>query len=153
MRAELVGEAARERIYAAPPGRVPPPLLDNQVLVTGEQYERVLRLQRHGFEVAVSDSPLEQGALYCARHPYARKLGAVIGGIAGRFEAYNVLVRPNPGAYDPESRVQTEAEARAMDKKVRWLFKGFWMEVGWGGEEGLGDAAVALALSKRTRRE
>jgi hypothetical protein len=151
VRAELVGEAARERIYAAPPGQVSPPLLDNQVLLTGEQFERTLRLQRHGFEVAISDSPLEQGMLYCPRHPYSGNLKAVIGDISKQFKTYNILVRADPGTYDPESRAQrTEAEARALGRKARKLFKGFWAEVGWGDEEKLGDAVVRLALSKRT---
>jgi hypothetical protein len=57
--------------------------------------------------------------------------------------------------YDPESRTQkTEAEARALDKNVRKLFGDkFWMEINWDGEEKLGDAVVALALSKRLKKK
>jgi predicted ATPase len=156
IRTELVGEAAREdHIYDSPPGTVAPPLLDNQVLLAGQQFERILRLQRHGFEAAVSDSPLELGLLYCAGHPYAKNLMGVIGDTAKRFETYNIFVRATPGVYDPESRTQrTEAEARALDKPSRKLMKDkFWMEVGWDEEEKLGDALVALVLSKKPKKK
>lgn len=155
LRTELVGEAARENhIYGSAPGTVAPPLIDNQILLAGQQFERVLRLKRHNFEVAVSDSPLEQGMLFCEGHPYAKNLGGVVKDVAKYFEAYNVFVRPRPGSYDPESRLErTEAEARARDKKARKLMKKFWMEIGWDDEEKLGDAVVALALSKRKKRK
>ena len=155
VRTELVGEAAREEhIYPGNPDRAPAPLLDNQVLVAGQQFERVLRLQRHGIEVAVSDSPIEQGLLYCADHPYFEGLTKTVYEIAGYFETYNVFINPKPGCYDPESRVQrTEAEARAHDKTVRKLMKNkFWAEYGWEDWDVLGDAAVALALSKRPKK-
>lgn len=152
VRTELVGESAREHhIYNTPPDRVAAPLLDNQVLLAGQQFERTIRLQRHNFEAAVSDSPMEQGLLYCADHPYFENLKGVIDDTAKYFETYNVWINPRPGCYDPESRVQrTEAEARAHDKTVRKLMKNkFWMEVNWDEEEKLGDAVVALALRKR----
>jgi AAA domain len=155
LRVELTSEAAREHIYTYPADRVPVQLLDNQVLNFGQQYERALRLKRHNFEVAISDSPLEQQALYIKGHPYEKTLTAVIEDCAKQFETYNIFIKPNPGVYDPESRLQkTEAEARALDKTVRKLLKNnFWMEVNWDEEVKLGDAVVALALSKRPKRK
>jgi hypothetical protein len=154
IRMELVGEAAREdHIYKSTPGTVAPALLDNQILLAGQQFERMLRLQRHGFEVGVSDSPIEQGLLYCDGHSYAKNLKGVIGDAAKQFETYNVFIKPVPGSYDPESRVQrTEAEARALDAPSRKLMKDIWMEVEWNDEEKLGDAVVKLALSKRPKK-
>jgi hypothetical protein len=154
LRTELVSEAAREHhIYTYPADRVPQQLLDNQVLNFGQQFERVMRLQRHGFEVAIADSPLEQQQLYFEGHHYEKSLQAVIADCAKLFETYNVFIQPRPGSYDPESRLQkTEKEARALDKGVRRFMKNkFWMEVGWDQEEKLGDAVVALALSKRPK--
>jgi predicted ATPase len=150
-RVELTSEAAREHIYTYPADRVPVQLLDNQVLNFGQQYERALRLKRHNFEVAISDSPLEQQALYIKGHPYEKTLKAVIADCAKQFDTFNIFIKPNPGVYDPESRLQkTEAEARALDGNVRRLLKNnFWMEVNWDEEEKLGDAVIALALSKR----
>ncbi len=152
LRTELTSESAREHhIYTYPADRVPQQLLDNQVLVFGQQFERVLRLQRHGFEVALCDSALQQQAIYFKGHPYEKNLKAVTLDAAKLFESYNVFINPKPGTYDPESRLQkTEAEARAMDAEVREVMENnFWMEIGWDDEEKLGDAVVALALSKR----
>jgi hypothetical protein len=152
IRTELIGEAAREdHIYKSTPGTVAPALLDNQILLAGQQYERILRIRRHGFEVGVSDSPIELGLLYCDGHPYAESLKGVVGDVARGFETYNIFIKPRPGNYDPESRTQrTEAEARALDAPSRELMKNkFWMEVGWDEEEKLGDAVVKLALEKR----
>jgi hypothetical protein len=150
-RVEFVGEAAREEhIYDAAPGSVAPPLLDNQVLLAGQQYERVLRLKRHSFEVAICDSPLIQGILYCQGHFYAKNLQRTIRNLENEFDTYNIFIRPRPGSYDPESRVQrTEAEARALDKDVKKLIKKFWMEVGWDDEEKVADAVIKLAASER----
>jgi nicotinamide riboside kinase len=156
IRTELTSEAAREHhIYEYPPDRVPQQLLDNQVLVVGQQYERVLRLKRHSFEVAICDSSLEQQTLYFKGHPYEKSLKVVVADCAKRFETYNVYIHPTPGSYDPESRVQkTEAEARAFDKQVRKVMKNnFWMEIGWDEEEKLGDAVVALALKARKKKK
>src|SRR5271157_1067491 len=154
LRTELTSESAREHhIYTYPADRVPQQLLDNQVLVFGQQFERVLRLQRHGFEVAICDSALEQQAIYFKGHAYEKNLKAVTKDTAKLFESYNVFITPKPGTYDAESRLQkTEAEARAMDAGVREVMgNNFWMEIGWEDEEKLGDAVVALALSKRPK--
>jgi predicted ATPase len=156
IRAELVGEAAREHhIYDSMPGNVAPPLLDNQVLLAGQQFERILRLQRHNFEVAVNDSPLIQGMLYCEGQAYHDHLKKTIRSVEPYFETYKIMIHPRPGSYDPESRVQrTEKEARALDATVVKLAKGkFWQEVGWENWEALGDAVVALALSKRKTKK
>lgn len=144
-----MGEAAREHIYDSVSGQTSPPLLDNQVLLAGEQYERTLRLKRHGIEVAVSDSPLIQGLLYCEGHPYYEHLKKTIQSIEPGFDTYNVLIRPRPGNYDPESRRQTEAEARALDATVRELVGKFWLEVNWDQEEYLGDRVIQLVRSTR----
>ena len=151
IRAELVSEAAREHhIYQYPADRVPEQLKDNQVLVFGEQYERVLRLQRHNFEVAVCDSSLEQQQIYFKGHLYEKSLKAVVDDCAKHFDTYNVFIHPDPGKYDPESRTQrTETEARSLDKIVRELMGNFWLEINWDQESLLGDRAVQLVLSKR----
>jgi molybdopterin-guanine dinucleotide biosynthesis protein len=156
IRTEVTAEASREHhIYVYPPDRVPDQLRDNQVLVFGQQFERIKRFQRHGFEVALCDSALEQQTMYYEGHPYAKNLAKVAADCAKQFETYNVFIHRTPGTYDAESRLQkTEAEAVAFDKKVRKLFNNkFWMEVGWNQLEELGDAVVKLALSKRKKKK
>jgi hypothetical protein len=149
-RFELVGEAAREHhIYDSVPGFCAPPLLDNQVLLAGQQYERILRLKRHKFQVAVSDSPLVQGLLYCKDHHYASNLLRVIRDVENDFETYNIFIHPRPGSYDPESRVQrTEKEARALDREVCALVGPFWLEVKWGQEKKMANRVLKLLAEK-----
>ena len=153
IRTEVTMEASREHhIYVYPPGQVPPQLLDNQVLVFGQQFERIKRFDRHKFEVVLCDSALEQQTMYYEGHPYAANLKKVAADCAKQFETYNVFINRTLGVYDPESRVQrTEADAIAFDKKVRKLFRNkFWREVTWDQVEKLGDEVIALALSKRS---
>lgn len=152
IRTEVTMEASRENhIYVYPPDRTPVQLLDNQVLVFGQQFEKIKSKERHGFEVVLCDSALEQQTMYYEGHPYAANLKKVAADCAKQFKTYNVFIHRTPGVYDAESRLQkTEAEAVAMDKKVRKLFGDkFWKEVTWNEIEKLGDDVVALALSKR----
>lgn len=154
IRTEVTGEASRDHIYAYPADRVPLQLLDNQVLVVGQQFEKIKKFHRHNFEVVLCDSALEQQTMYFEGHAYAKNLKLVMADCARQFETYNVFIHRTKGVYDPESRVQrTEAEAIAFDGKVRRLFKNrFWKEVKWNEIEELGDAIVALALSKRPKK-
>ncbi len=150
VRADLIYEPSRDLIYGGVPNTVPPQLLDNQLLMVGQTYERALRLKRHGFEAAVSDSPIVQCLLYCKSHDYYENLKRAIKDVEHHFDIYNVFIHPRPGSYDPESRTQrTEAEARAMDATVRELVDDFWLEINWDQESLLGDRAVQLVLSKR----
>ena len=150
LRTELIYEPSRDLIFGGYPDRPPHQLLDNQVLMVGETYERALRLKRHGIDVAVSDSPIVQCLLYCQGHPYYENLKRVIRDIEQSFDIYNVFIHPEAGCYDPESRTQkTEAEARALDMTVRDLIKDFWLEINWDQESLLGDRAVELVRSIR----
>lgn len=136
-RVELVGEAAREIIYTGNPHSTPHPLIDNQVLLAGLQYERVLRLQRHGIQVAITDSPLLQGTMYCQKDSYHNALKECIQHLKA-IPTLNVFIKRTKGKYDPESRVQrTEAEAVAFDNEVRNLLGPFWAETSWNKEEDL----------------
>lgn len=121
-RAELVGEAAREIIYDRNPGVTAAQLIDNQLLITGLQAERVKRLERHGIEVAISDSPLRMGLLYVQEHDMRWALQSAIEAFNKDFQhQYNVLVQRTRGKYDKESRAQTESEAIKLDKKIEAL--------------------------------
>lgn len=144
LRAEFVGEAARlDHIYDSTPGVVPPPLLDNQPLIAGQQYERIKRLARHGIEVAVSDSAIVMGILYCTTPMHKQLLEPMLHHMMREFNSVDIFVNRRPGTYDAESRVQKdEAEAAAFDAKVRSLHH--WdMETSWGQESQLADQLVS----------
>ena len=145
-RTEFVGEAAREEhIYDSVPGQIAPPLLDNQVLLLGQQYERIIRLRRHGMEVLISDSPLIQGLMYCEGQFYYNPLFDLARVLEKDFKTVNVFVQRKRGCYDAESRNQgTEEEAAAFDDKVKLLFGTFWKTTFWGYEEHLAVDAIKL---------
>lgn len=146
--AELVGEAARDFIYAQ--GKAA--LYDNQFLIGGLQWERLYRLYRCGIEVAISDSPLIQGLLYASHMPYYNELKALLQQCDSQFPAYNVFVH-RTAPYVEKNRNQTEAESDALIPKIRQLVPNFWLEVE-GNTEGLttlrtGALALAAGLLRR----
>ena len=139
-RAEFVGEAAREdHIYRHAPGVVPPALQDNQALLAGQQYERVKRLERHGVQVAVTDSPIIQGLLYEVNPNKQRALEPLLRLLQNEFLSINIFANRMSGTFDAESRVQkTEEEAMAFDDKTYSLLH--WdLETEWGMESSLAD--------------
>lgn len=151
-RTELVGEAAREIIYNSDPSVTAPQLIDNQLLLAGMQYERLLRLKRHGIEVAISDSPLIQGVLY-APQEQQHELHALLGSFARGFNHTNVLIERELGHYDKESRAQTEAEAVLLDVKTKELLFGIDSPINmkWGEERQLADTLIDLQKIDRAR--
>lgn len=144
LRAEFVGEAAREEhIYDSTPGIIPPPLLDNQILLAGQQYERIVRLRRHNFQVAISDSPVQQGVLYCTNPSHTRLLTPLVFSLQNELKSINIFANREPGTFDAESRVQrNEAEAAAFDEKVRSLAPSMQFEAHWGSEFSLGQMLI-----------
>lgn len=142
-RTEFVGEAARELIYDHDPKGTPPALLDNQVLLMGLQYERILRLERHGVQVAISDSPLRQNIMYINDTAYKQHLQATVECLEANFNVLNVFVRRTKGVYDPESRVQkTEAEASMYDQEALKFVSPIDIFIDWGSEEKVADFII-----------
>jgi adenylate kinase family enzyme len=142
-RAELVGEAARELIYDRNPGITAVQLLDNQLLISGLQYERFKRLERHGIEVAIADSPLSMGLAYAAHLPEYRGLCDTVYRIErGLPKPINVFINRTPGVYDKESRAQDEKQAMALDANIRELLGHFDYDLVWGQECSFADALI-----------
>lgn len=142
-RTELVGEAAREIIYNANPGSTARQLMDNQMLVTGMQYERLQRLKRHGVAFAINDSPILQGLLYV--NAVERLLmQPLFEQMAKQFQTTNVFIQRTPGVWDRESRAQNEAEAIMQDSMASKLLTSNYI-MKWGEEEKLADALLAHA--------
>jgi predicted ATPase len=137
-RAELVGEAAREIIYDRnnpAEGGTPAQLLDNQLLISGLQYERIKRLERHGIEIAIADSPLRMGLVYAKELPEYVGLKTAIEQLELGFpHTFNVFVQRTEGKYDKESRAQTEEEAVQLDRDIINLNVGLDWSCGWGAE-------------------
>lgn len=142
-RAELIGEAAREFIYDRNPNATAIQLLDNQLLISGLQYERYKRLERHGIEIAVADSPFIMGLAYAKNLPEYHGLGDAFLRIESALpRPINVFVNRTPGVYDKESRAQDEQQAMALDQSIRELIGTFDYDVVWGQESHLAESIM-----------
>jgi len=142
-RAELVGEAAREIIYDRNPGVTAAQLLDNQLLISGLQYERLKRLERHDMDVIIADSPLRMGLVYAKDLPEYEGLKAAIEALEADLpRATNVFVQRTEGVYDKESRAQDEKQAMELDAKI-WNLTKYHHLIHWGNEPTLADELIA----------
>lgn len=151
-RTELVGEAAREIIYNSDPRVTAPQLIDNQLLISGMQYERLLRLKRHRVEVAISDSPLVQGALYVSDEQTNEVL-STLERLSNNFDNTYVFIQRELGIYDRESRTQTEAQALVLDAKARALGNPSMLTMHWGGERIIADVLIEYQHLNRSQKE
>ena len=109
---ELVGEFAKELIYLGNETQ-----LVNQVYIMGCQYRKLKDLQRHGIDIAVSDSPLLLQLAYCRNKPYFEELKALVYKLDAEFRNVNIFIkRAKP--YQTYGRVNTEHEAKELDKII-----------------------------------
>jgi len=86
----------------------------NQFYITGKQAWKVARCDGK-MEVAVTDSPILLGAMYCEDNP------DLISGIKYEFNKHkniNFFIERHK-KYNPNGRLQTEEEAKAIDTKVK----------------------------------
>jgi tRNA uridine 5-carbamoylmethylation protein Kti12 len=140
IRAELVGEEAREKTYDNAQS-----YFDNQVLILGLQYQRIRRLEVHKCDVAIADSPLIQGLMYSQNLHYYNELKALVHALENQFpNTYNVFInRVKP--YTNFGRNQNEEGARELDMIARSLTgNSFWLEVN-------GDRDGAVVLTNKVK--
>lgn len=143
IRAALVGEAATELILSGAKA----PCFDNQLLLTGMQWERLLRLSRHHCAVAITDSPVIQGLLYSSALSYFEELKQIMRKVEQEFPTYKVFIhRVTP--YDTFGRNQTAEEAAALDKTAYDFGAPYWLEINGDhdGQQKLVIAARALLV-------
>lgn len=113
IKAELVGEEAKDIVF-----NQAIPILDNQILLLGEQYQRTKRLKEAGAEVAICDSPFALSALYSQHQPYYNEILALIRKLESLYpDTVNVFVkRVKP--YVQFGRYQDATAAAALDHKA-----------------------------------
>jgi hypothetical protein len=100
--------------------------LNDQLYVFANQFHRLYRCERSGVDVAVTDSPLLLSYLYRDKlNPFfAEPFADYIEYCHSWFDNLNFFVkRVKP--YNPCGRREDEASAKAMDKKIRAVLKGF----------------------------
>lgn len=127
---ELVGEEARTNIYNGSTCQ----LDDNQFVISGKQYERVYCLLRSGVQIAISDSPIQQGSLYSQNLPYHKELQTLLQAAQDVFRlngngTYDIFVnRAHP--YRAGERRQTAEQAAAFGPQIREILgRPFNMEI------------------------
>jgi hypothetical protein len=137
-KAELVGEEARELIYD---GSIP--MLENQALILGQQWQRIIRLEKHGADVAICDSPLSLSVLYSQKTPYHIELTALVRKMESLLpNVFNIYVqRVKP--YNNFGRYQDEEQARALDQQALRLISPIHLSV-TGDEAGAMKAAGTI---------
>lgn len=92
-------------------------VLQNQIYVFGKQLHRVHRLIGQ-VEVVITDSPLPFSLMYGDNESYAFK--ALVLEVFNRYNNENFLLHRTKG-YNPNGRMQTEEEAKVLDKKMKNL--------------------------------
>jgi nicotinamide riboside kinase len=103
---EMATEYAKDKVWEGSFG-----VLENQLYVFGKQQHRIFRL-REQVDVIVTDSPLFYDK---SRNPHLR--GLVLEEFAKCYNLTYLLSRRK--AYNPKGRMQTEAEAEAIDVELR----------------------------------
>lgn len=89
-------------------------MLADQVYILGQQYHEMMRYQRGGVHVVVTDSPLLLSCIYGEMEGYF--FSNYVRQLHRRFQNANVLLR-RVKPYNPSGRLQDEAQAREFDEK------------------------------------
>lgn len=146
IRAELVGEEAKDQIYWGSSNQ-----LSNQFMLAAMQYARLKNLETAGCEIAIADSPLIQSPTYARSSHYYPELNALVSKINSEFHNTNVfVVRTKP--YDNFGRVQKDIEeAKKIDELLKSSFN-YEMKVTGDieGQKHLGDWVLKL-IGKGTK--
>lgn len=109
---EQVNEFAKELVWE---GREN--VFGDQVSIFAEQNRRLLRLQAHGLDYAISDSPLPLPVLY-KPDGYLRHFDALVMEQFDRYENINYLLH-RTSDFETIGRRHNEEEAAAMAQKMR----------------------------------
>lgn len=118
LRAELIGEEAKDQIYWGSKDQ-----LSNQLFIAAMQYARIKNLERAGCEVAVADSPLAMSPLYARSTHYFQELNTLITKVNSEFHNINIFV-VRTKKFDPFGRTQKDVEeAKVIDDVVNSAFK------------------------------
>lgn len=114
IKAELVGEEAKDLVY-----NQAVPMLDNQILLLGEQYQRTKRLQEAGAEVAICDSPFVLSVLYSKDKSYYAELTALVRKLESLYpNTVNIYVkRVKPYMKFGQRQISEHAAAKAAEVK------------------------------------
>lgn len=95
--------------------------MDDQIYIFGKQFHKIWRL-KDKVDVIICDSPLPISIVYDKENSEA--FHTLIMEQFNKFDNYNVLLTRS-GEYQKEGRVQTEEEAKEVDKTVEKVLKNY----------------------------
>lgn len=111
---ELVTEYAKEMVW-----NKQHMLLENQLLILGQQYQRLAAVVKSGVQWVVTDSPILLSCVYNRQFPFSM-LDVVAKYLHDQHVSHNYLIcRDIDNEYNPFGRNQTAAEAKVVDDRVR----------------------------------
>jgi nicotinamide riboside kinase len=114
--AELIGEYAKKVVW-----RGDLETLGDQIYVLGKQHNRQYNLQGK-CDVAITDSPFMLSCIYNNLYTNYKNLTALALEAYQRFNNLNYVIE-RPAGYNPNGRVQTEEQARAVDVAIAELLE------------------------------
>lgn len=116
MNVELVNEYAKEIVWEQRYN-----LLDDQLYILAKQNRRIARLEAHGIEWVVSDSPVMLGLVYLKDGIFSDNFSNLVIEVFQHYSNYNYLLQRHY-EFNPIGRNQKDVnEAKAFDEKVSEL--------------------------------
>ena len=114
---ELVHEYAKDLTYGKDFMK-----LSDQLLVTANQNHRLLKLEKSGIEIAISDSPLILGLMYFTDNNHLHKdlFRDLLISVFNSYNNINIFLERNPDIeYEQYGRNQTYEEAIQKDREIK----------------------------------
>lgn len=115
---ELVTEYAKDIVWE---NRMN--LLDDQIYIFAKQHRRISRLQGHGLDWVITDSPFMMGLVYLKDGALPDSFESLVIEMYSKYTNYNFLLQRN-FEYNPIGRNQKDVkEAEVFDRKITALLQ------------------------------
>lgn len=111
---EMAPEFAKEKVWEGSLN-----ILDNQIYVFGKQLHTIHRLLGK-VEVIITDSPLLLSIIYGKNE--CKEFRDLVLAVYKKFNSWNIFLNRQK-AFNPSGRLQTENEAKSIDRKILSLLK------------------------------
>lgn len=113
---ELVTEYAKDAVWERRYD-----LLDDQLYILAKQHRRISRLDTHGIEWVITDSPVPLGLVYLKDNIFSENFPNLVMEVFGHYTNFNFLLQRHY-KYNPVGRNQKDdEEAKIFDTKVSEL--------------------------------
>lgn len=113
--AEMALEFAKDKVWEKSTA-----VLDNQIYIFGKQHHRIWRLLDQT-EVVITDSPLLLSLIYGAENT-SKQFHELVLSEHRKLRNLNIFLE-RLKAYEPRGRLQTEEEAKEIDRRVQYMLE------------------------------